>query len=545
MSTVVPASYMLRRGWRRPSWIQQQHPESDSKQWPNTPVKVLKPIPLHLPPSVNNSPAAMKAAMCACGLVIRGDPEELEKHRRTMLLRYDHPPCTTFKFPIKAYNRYHKEKGFKPVDQLTNPSYSWLGRGHEDQSPIDTIELLDVEQEVHESPILRLPDMSGFNRAGDDSDVDALICSYSTVAGQPQTYYVPGEPPALALHPGDLSKDLPLILPPKLRTSHRTETFLAPGLHNFDPVFRSLDIMNPGFRFDDIDLLTEAPIIKDMGRWAHGRPMKPCRFNVRLVRDTLILSYNQDRLRDDSWGKQPTTLSLGHAFEAVATSFPKGLEGTDEAGHFRLVRHRLGPFACAIRAENDAVYHAPGTEPQERSDSQDSDPSPCPSFGRGRAIRRGRVIPQNKIAEVKTIAVTNQDDTDVNWDSWSHAYHTWGTTFFTRPSYLYTAHFIQPAGQQHALFHHIQVDDARGIRDVWQKKWHVQGTIRRLAVLLKRLRDAVAKTRHKDCSLIITPHGLFGKDDYAKILLFERDPAMNAQNFISEEDIDRYWDRKF
>ncbi|KAK4159894.1 hypothetical protein QBC43DRAFT_326293 [Cladorrhinum sp. PSN259] len=566
MSKVVPASSLLRYGWRRPSRIVERiverRPEPlpsahASGSWPMTPVRILARIPDHVGPvghghyeaHITRKGEHFDPQICNCGIVLK-NVEELEEHwRRRRLQGF---PCDPTHLTVKDYNRQGLRKGFRVVDQLTNPSYSWLAVQEKDLTPVDTIELADVEQEVLDHPLVDLPDMSG--QEGYDSDRHALICSYSAIEGRPNTFYVPGEPPLFVLRPGSISKEVPLEVAPAPPVSLIRDEIFGPAIRTWDPVFRSLEIMNPDFRFDDIDIMADAPVIKNLAAWAYGRPAKPVRFAVRLVHDTLILTYSMEELpkmlgprpKLEDFVMRGTGRSLGVAFERVVTRFPagSGLEDTDESGHFRLIRSRLGPFACAIRSEADAAYYDDFEYPEHLEEPKlpKSPPPRATKSGGATAIRRGRIIPQSDIAEVKTIRAESQDETDLeDITSWPNAYDYLATTYWTRPSHMISARFVRPMHGDNAIFHHIQIIDCQLTRDIWQKKWYVQGTHRRLVSLIKRIRDAVARRPHKECTLIVTPHAFYGTDhDHQKIVLFDRNPA-TTERFISEEDIKKYW----
>ncbi|KAK4223146.1 hypothetical protein QBC38DRAFT_488322 [Podospora fimiseda] len=545
-SRIVPASQMLMRGWRRPTWISRNHMDEYEQEWPNTPIRVLDPIANHIPPLVTGDTDPDMFAnpvMCTCGFAI-STLTGFELHLQNQWRRK--APCPPLHYKIKEYNRYHTTKrGFKPVDQLTNPRYQWLANGHINQTPLDTIELLEVEKKVHEEPEIQLPDMSGLPETGHDSDEKALICSYSSIRGKPGTYYVPGELPILTLHPGSLSMDVHLLLAPRARDIPAND--IPHEIKSFDPVFRALDIMNPDFRFDDIDLFAEAPIVADLFKWTIGRPMKPFRFRVSLIHDTLVITYNPDKLRTE-FGEKPESqgLSLGKAFEVAATR-----PGETRGQNYRVVRNRIGPFSCALRYEADAAYYPPGSEPPEEEDPRDEDPPPFRGFGRGTAIPRGRVVPQTDVAEIK--AMTGPDDyyerrddeiiQEQDWMRWMDP-GTFYLAYFTRPSHFYATLYIQPMRRLEAIFHQISVADAQKKRDHWQESWIHQSRLRRLVVLIRRLRDNVNKTKSKDCTLIVTPHGLFGKDEHNKILIFERDKSQAKPSVICDADLKRYWDSR-
>ena len=498
--------------------------------WPYTPVRILPPLDpsRHRPPE---SPRERDTDLiCGCGVLVPA-AKRIEKHRKLSWFALG-KVCPEHSMSAPAYRREFERQGLRVIDMFANPAYSWLTVGL-DKHLVD-IELSELDREAQQH-MVPLPDMSGFSEY--DSDRGALICSYSKISGRRGAVLVPGEPPEYILPPGAVTKERPVYLEPEMTDPHidRDERF-----GSWDPVFGALDLMNPNFRFDDIDIMADAAVIQNLITYCSGRPTKPLRFVVNMVSNTLVLNHTVDMLRT-GLGHQLRPYSrprYGVAFEKFATRCPNHLRDAAHGGHFRLIRHRIGPFACALRAEADAAYYGPysggpGPKPPEGDGVNDAaEPTS------GRVIPRGRIISQTNIAEIKTnILPIEVGTTTMDWDEGRFMHDMSSDTWARRPRY-----FISAARDvdQHAWFA-VHLEDGRVLRQYWQKDLYHQGTLRRLVALLRRVHDVVVRAPGQACILITTPQGFGppGCDKWQKVCLFQ---CGTSHQYMKEEDISRYWD---
>ncbi|KAL2282567.1 hypothetical protein FJTKL_10636 [Diaporthe vaccinii] len=195
-----------------------------------------------------------------------------------------------------------------------------------------------------------------------------LLCSYSWRAEpkkkhkkQPKTeaqtdpgrrsarpqIYVPGEAPVAIPH------ELPFVVTSRSKTVHHRDANVARmPLYPFEPMFQSLSVLNPGFRFDDVDLIINRNSLSHLLRFVNGSVKHNYRLDLAMVHNTLIVTPAWQRVSEINRDKD----NHGRDFEDLIVQ--RRLQ--DSATYHRAIRYNLGPLNCAVLSELDAALPASG-----------------------------------------------------------------------------------------------------------------------------------------------------------------------------------------
>ncbi|KAJ4386863.1 hypothetical protein N0V93_009761 [Gnomoniopsis smithogilvyi] len=158
---------------------------------------------------------------------------------------------------------------------------------------------------------------------------------------EPPQIFVPGEAPGLVPHK----------LPLKTRLVAKGKSFrdvnaaLMPAFP-FEPMFRAVGVMRPGFKFDDVDLVINRSSLHHLLRLAdEGRCKDAFRLDLAMVNDTLIVTPLWKRVTDQG--------NYGRVFEQYFTRHSHGLK--ESQSHHRAIRYDLGPLKVVVLCEVDAA----------------------------------------------------------------------------------------------------------------------------------------------------------------------------------------------
>ncbi|RSL93991.1 hypothetical protein CEP52_012913 [Fusarium oligoseptatum] len=77
-----------------------------------------------------------------------------------------------------------------------------------------------------------------------------LLCSYNWIIRPQPTVYVPGEPPRL------VTRSLPMRVSPDSGVHFIDQNSCRVPKYPFEVVFQAMNVMNPTFKFNDLDVLT-------------------------------------------------------------------------------------------------------------------------------------------------------------------------------------------------------------------------------------------------------------------------------------------------
>ncbi|KAL1849952.1 hypothetical protein Daus18300_013086 [Diaporthe australafricana] len=186
-----------------------------------------------------------------------------------------------------------------------------------------------------------------------------LLCSYSwrvepkkepgKHSSGPQIY-VPGEAHVLIPH------KLPLAVTRRALSGmkfYRDANTARMRSYPFEPMFQSMSVLNPGFRFDGVDLIINRGSLRHLLSFVHGTADGSFRLDLAMIHNTLIVTPIWERVRERN---TPEPRNYGRHFEALFTR----RELQDSATHHRAIRYNLGPLSCAVLCETDAALPSSG-----------------------------------------------------------------------------------------------------------------------------------------------------------------------------------------
>lgn len=331
--------------------------------------------------------------------------------------------------------------------------------------------------------------LSGLETPISSSGYSQLVCSYNWAHKTQPTIYVPGGAPIYREFP------LPMhVQPDSSHEFHEITSFIPE--YPFEVVFRAVELMNPTFRFNSVDVLLNRNGLRRLHDFCLGRVQDSFRVNLYLVNSTLIVEMCFVLRGSAQTG-------FGHNFERAVTRLPPDL--LDSSAHHRVLSYKLGGLECAVHSEVDASYDgtdtagAPGAdEPIEKSggegvQSLEASLSLMTLDGSARAkakhvsvsaISRGSGTPQASVAELKSICRKRSGLKKLP------------QLWFGRTRYLIKGYHKQ------GLFNRLQVDDCREALVDWENDEANQVALQKMALLLSRLRDIVSMTHGKACVAI-------------------------------------------
>lgn len=146
---------------------------------------------------------------------------------------------------------------------------------------------------------------------------------------------------------------LPFVVTSRSKTKHHRDANVARmPLYPFEPMFQSLSVLNPVFRFDGVDLIINRNSLHHLLRFAHGVVKQDFRFDLAMVHNTLIVTPAWERVSEVVSDKA----NNGRDFEDLLLQ--RRLQ--DSATYHRAIRYNLGPLNCAVLSELDAALTTSG-----------------------------------------------------------------------------------------------------------------------------------------------------------------------------------------
>jgi hypothetical protein len=115
----------------------------------------------------------------------------------------------------------------------------------------------------------------------------------------------------------------------------------------YQPMFQALSIMNPEYKFNDVDVLADRNNLRVLLDFTQGKSNGPLRLNCFLVHNTLVIVRKEPR-----WWRHSDGNSYGGNFERFFTRPIAGME--DATSHYRAIRYPMGPLNIVCRFEADA-----------------------------------------------------------------------------------------------------------------------------------------------------------------------------------------------
>lgn len=256
----------------------------------------------------------------------------------------------------------------------------------------------------------------------------------------------------------------------------------------FEVVFQAAELMNPTVRFDEIDVLTDRPSLRNFFTFCEGGAQGTFRVNLHLVNDTLII---ERCVKSTSlFLNGLASAGFRHNFETAMTRWPGGLENS--SGHYSVLRYDFGGLKCAVRCEVNASYDVADTLGESGSGSTGGPADKTGSGSTGGSadtICRGVGTEQSRIAELKGQR-GHQQNANPNWLP---------QLWFGRMQYLIVGYHEKGTFDGVRVY---RVHDLRKRMNAWEKSDANQKALQKVAMLLSRLRDIVRATQAKSCVLI-------------------------------------------
>jgi hypothetical protein len=116
-------------------------------------------------------------------------------------------------------------------------------------------------------------------------------------------------------------------------------------------MFQSMSVLNPGFKFNKIDLIANRNSLRNLLRFVGGSVKQHFRLDLAMVHETLVVTPVWERVSERAFPKA----NYGRDFEDLLAqrSLP------DSASYHRAIRYNLGPLNCAVLSEIDAALPGP------------------------------------------------------------------------------------------------------------------------------------------------------------------------------------------
>lgn len=279
-------------------------------------------------------------------------------------------------------------------------------------------------------------------------------------------------------------------------------------------MFQAAKVMNPDFKFDNIDIITNRNSLRYFLEFCQGRKIDSFRVNLFLVADTLIIERCVKSPFQWINEAQGIGEGLGHAFERAITEPLSDLLGS--SSHHRVLHYSLGGVECAVRFEVDAcVGPSNGSSTLAEKDPQpgatQSSDGPVESLIGGlkkvNIDGQGRQNPQRKNTKNTKKSATvlprgpgMKQETAGEIKSRSKQLKQRGAClpqmWFGRTPWLIRG------SHENGTYNAIVAENLSSELQQWETNQDIQFALRKTALLLSRLRDTVKATETKSCVLI-------------------------------------------
>ncbi|RSL71882.1 hypothetical protein CEP54_001189 [Fusarium duplospermum] len=352
-----------------------------------------------------------------------------------------------------------------------------------------------------------------------------LLCSYNWIIRPQPTVYVPGEPPRL------VTRSLPMRVSPDSGAHFIDQNSFRVPKYPFEVVFQAINVMNPTFKFNDLDVLTNRNSLRHLLDFCRGKCRDSFRIDLYLVQNTLVIERRERSTKEMIRGYGNS--GFGHSFEEAVTEAPPGM--ADIAGHHRVLRYDLGGLNCAVRFEVDAVHGMPEAEnnsqqtdiPLESSVDQLSHSLENVAVGSSKqrhsypgarsvqVITRGTAPPQTQAAEIKSIRRNGKPLSMILPQLW-----------FGRTPYLVRGY------HDNGTFTLIRSENVEENLKDWEAKDQNQMALRGVVSLLGQLREVVRSSETKSCIAFCV------SDKPLKLQVFS---TAQRKLPLPEQVIERFW----
>ncbi|KAL0631015.1 hypothetical protein Q9L58_010133 [Maublancomyces gigas] len=224
--------------------------------------------------------------------------------------------------------------------------------------------------------------------------------SYNWLDKPEPTILVPGSPPKWTPRPTEtqLTPDAGHVLIDQ--NAHRCPD------HPLEPLFRALLTNNPAIDLTTIDLVTDRNNLRKLLRFVSNQDDKPFTIRVQRLGTTTLFTRTEPKSSEHITGFR----GFGHEFEKAYTSWPRGMENS--TGHNRIVQYNLCGLKLVVRFEVDASTHVGTVVDADTLSSLLGGVSLAPVCDSTtfHVTRRGTLVPQESVLEIKTRAVSRTLD---------------------------------------------------------------------------------------------------------------------------------------
>ncbi|KAF1356710.1 hypothetical protein BDV97DRAFT_394602 [Delphinella strobiligena] len=188
----------------------------------------------------------------------------------------------------------------------------------------------------------------------------------------------------------------------------------------FDPFFKALLTMHPGFSMKAIGLTTDRNSLRKLLQLVSGKVPQSWRIDVDIVDDTMFFTrWEQSQVQIITGARDS---GYGHEFEKAFLTYDPNLQ--DSSGHHRIVHYNLGGIECLVRFEVDGyivddsvVDGATSVGNTEKNIpivgelsqalsgfhiQKSTKPSALPSAHEVKVIERGNLVDDSTILELKS-----------------------------------------------------------------------------------------------------------------------------------------------
>lgn len=249
-------------------------------------------------------------------------------------------------------------------------------------------------------------------------------------------------------------------------------------------MFQALSVMNPDYRFNDVDVLADRNNLRVLLEFCQGKANGPFRLDVYLVSNTLVIVRKESR-----WWKNSDGVGYGCNFEKFFTRPAEGME--DATSHYRAIRYPLGPLNVVCRFEADAYDDGIVTGGSAPSDTVSGGLAARPHLDLRAPIKvlpRGRIIPTAQLVELKTQRYDPERVRLVQCQD---------QLWFGRTSLLFTG----PYGLNTGVINRIKYEDATERIKNWEE--NNQDSLRKLPALLSQLRSILKRERRPNYAIVL------------------------------------------
>jgi hypothetical protein len=322
------------------------------------------------------------------------------------------------------------------------------------------------------------------------------LCSYNWVVAHQQnpTIYVPGCPRFY----WPLEERLPVRVPMDWKKYPIDQHLYRAAAYPFDPTLRALDVMNPDYRLDDVDIVCDRSSLRRLLDFSTGKnSQEPFCLWLNVVNNTLLL-----KRREKDAFIHPTPDSHTFNFIDEITETEEDMENT--VSYHRVIEYKLGDLKCIVRFGCEAKYDRAdtciGTSSEwfidelggtwDRDENYHKGPfeggTILPAIPGGTTVViKGKAEPHSAMAKIKTTKASPGAFMSQLW--------------FARIPYLIRGR------HQSSYFHKIETTNMDKEFQAWEERH--QNSLRKMVRLLVELRNIAVEAPGKAAVVMLPQKG--------------------------------------